>query len=103
MADDGEVVLGAHGLGLYAVEVAGEVDEPLVVLRVAVRLPVSVSELFDNLIYPDAFTYYNFAPDEFRQAGHDGRDGPLDEGLRAVPVERVFAQVRIPLEEELVD
>ena len=40
VADDGEVVLGAHGLGLDPVEVAGEADEPVVVLRVAVRLPV---------------------------------------------------------------
>ena len=40
MADDGEVVLGAHGFRLDAVEVAGEADEPVVVLRVAVCLPV---------------------------------------------------------------
>ena len=40
MANDGEVVLGAHGLRLDAVEVAGEADEPVVVLRVAVRLPI---------------------------------------------------------------
>ena len=40
VADDGEVVLGAHGLRLDAVEVAGEVNEPLVVLRVAFCLPV---------------------------------------------------------------
>ena len=42
MADDGEVVLGAHGFRLDTVEVAGEVDEPVVVLGIAVRLPVSV-------------------------------------------------------------
>ena len=42
VADDGKVVLGPDGLGLDAVEVAGEADEPVVVLRVALRLPVGV-------------------------------------------------------------
>ena len=45
VADDGEVVLGAHSLRLDPVEVAGEADEPVVVLAVAVRLPVSVELL----------------------------------------------------------
>ena len=40
VADDGEVILGAHCLRLDPMEVAGEADEPVVVLRVAVRLPI---------------------------------------------------------------
>ena len=40
VADNGEVVLCPHGLRLEAVEVAGEVHEPFVVLRVAFSLPV---------------------------------------------------------------
>ena len=40
----------------------------------------------------------NFLPDQFCQAGHDRRDGPLDEGLCAVPVERVFPQIGVPSE-----
>ena len=40
VADYGEGVLCPHGFRLDAVEVAGEVNEPLVVLRVAFCLPV---------------------------------------------------------------
>ena len=48
VADDGKVVLGPDGLGLDAVEVAGEVDEPVVVLRVALGLPVGVGMLVNH-------------------------------------------------------
>ena len=40
VADDGKVVLGPHRLRLDAVEVAGQVDEPVVVLGIGVGLPV---------------------------------------------------------------
>ena len=40
-------------------------------------------------------------PDELSKAGHDGRDGPLDEGRCAVSVERVLLQEWVP--SELVD